>query len=366
MAQWRIPLARPRVSTEDMAAVAETLASDQLSLGPRMRAFEEDFAQRIGQPCLSVSSGTAALHLGLLASDVGPGDEIITTAYSVPASVNPIFATGARPIFVDIDQHTRAIDPERVEQAINAKTRGVLAVHPQAAMANLDALLPLCQKHGIDLFEDACEALGARNQGRMAGISGAWGAFGFYPNKQITTGEGGIFTSASEALLTRVERLRNHGRTMDGSWLDQQEIGFNYRLPDMAAALGRSQLARLDTIVARRRAIAVHYDELLSSVAAISLPPRADHPTWFCYVIELRGVSAEQRDRVMEKMAEAGIQCGRYFAPLHRQPAIQSRLGTIHLPHTEEVSTRSLALPFYEGMRDEDCETVVSRLKNLL
>ena len=362
---WRIPLAKPCILDEDIAAVEKTLRGDQLSLGPQMRAFENDFSTFLAQRCLSLSSGTAALHLGLIASGIGPGDEIITTAYSVPASVNPILAVGATPIFVDIDPRDRALDPVAVAGAIGRKTRGVLVVHPQAAMADMESLMRICADRGVPVFEDACEALGARHQDYTAGTVGEWGAFGFYPNKQITTGEGGIITSSNPALLQNVERLRNHGRSMDGSWLDQEAIGFNYRLPDMAAALGRSQLERLDAIIERRRRIAGCYDELLQSIDGVATPPRADHPSWFCYVVEVRG-TGEKRDRVVEKMAEAGIQCGRYFAPLHRQPAIVQKLGGISLPHTESVAAGSLALPFFETLTPGECEFVVGTLSELL
>lgn len=365
MTAWRIPLARPRILDEDILAVEKTLRGDQLSLGPQMRAFEKDFSSFLGQPCLALSSGTAALHLGLIASGVGPGDEIITTAYSVPASINPILAVGATPVFVDIDPRSRALDPTGVANAIGQNTRGVLVVHPQAAMADMEALLKICADRSIPMFEDACEALGARHQDYTAGTAGAWGAFGFYPNKQITTGEGGIFTSSDSALIRQVERLRNHGRSMDGSWLDQETVGFNYRLPDMAAALGRSQLARLDAIIERRRYVARCYDELLQSIDGLSAPPRADHPSWFCYVLELDG-TVENRDRIVEKMAEAGIQCGRYFAPLHRQPAIMARIGAVSLPHTETIAARSLALPFFETLTSDECETVVGTLSRYL
>ncbi|MDX1570942.1 MAG: DegT/DnrJ/EryC1/StrS family aminotransferase [Xanthomonadales bacterium] len=367
MSGWRIPLARPEIGGADRAAVDRVLRTDVLSRGPAVRAFEEAFARWVGSGrAVAVSSGTAALHLALQVSGVNHGVRVVTSPFSVPASVNPILALGGSVQFVDIDPRTRALDLDQVASLLDAGDR-VLAVHPFGQPAPVRELAELCARCGAQLIEDACEALGTRIGDRQAGTFGVAGTFGFYPNKQLTTGEGGMLITDDDTLADRAARLANHGRSMDGSWLDQVDVGYNFRLPETAAALGESQLQRLsDTLAARRRHVE-RYNRLLEGCGLI-LPPVEPGISWFAYVVQLpAAASAAERDRIVAAMADAGIQCGRYFAPLHLQPGLAPlgyRRGDF--PVTEAVADRAIALPLFAAMTDEQIDEVVAHLLRLL
>lgn len=358
-----ITLSRPDLDEYDRLAVMEVLAGPVLSRGEALEAFEAAFVEITGQShAVGVSSGTAALHLALGLAGVTTDSEVITTGYSVPASINPIFQCGATPVLVDIHSQTRALDPVNVENAITARTRAILAVHPQASMADMPALREIADRHGVGLIEDACEALGSA-ENVPAGAGGDMAAFGFYPNKQITTGEGGMLVTSDARMAARARRLRNHGRHMDGRWLDQDEIGFNYRLSEIAAALGHSQMQRLNTLLTRRQRLAARYDQALGGNDQIELPPRSSVCGWFCYVVLVPEV---RRDQLSEQLARAEIQSGRYFAPLHQQPAIVARLGPQSLPNTERIARRSLALPLHGAMSISDVDRVCAILTRTL
>jgi perosamine synthetase len=370
---FRIPLARPDVGELEAAYVQKVLASGILSRGPMLSRFEQLVGDRIGSAhAIGLSSGTAALHLSLLALGVSAGDEVITTPFSVPASINPILASGARPVLVDIESRRRSLDPERIEAAITPRTRGILAVHPFGQPADIHGLLSVAGKHGLWLLEDSCEALGTQMADGMLGSFGKIGVFGFYPNKQITTGEGGMAVTNDPLLAKQLRLLSNHGRTMDGNWLDQQAIGFNYRLSEIQAAIGVAQMERLETLLGDRRAIVDQYRQVLGGSDLLTFPePPADclAMSWFSLVIRLHGdFDRQDRDRVARKMADKGIQLGRYFAPLHLQPALARELGTRpgDFPATEAIADRCLALPLYAGLDKQQIEEICDSLLQLL
>ncbi len=263
----RIPLSAPWIDERDEALVLEVLRSGWLSLGPTGPRFEQMFAEAVGAPyCAAVSSGTAGLHLCMHLAGVGPGDEVITSPYSFVASANCAMYEGATPVFADIDSRTFNLDPQAVEAAVTPRTKAIVAVDIYGYPCELDELLGICERHGLALVEDACEALGARYKGRLLGSHGHPAVFAFYPNKQMTTGEGGAVTTGSADEHELLVSLRNQGRLETSSWLQHGRFGFNYRLDDLSAALGIGQLEKLDRILAARREVAARYDELLAGI----------------------------------------------------------------------------------------------------
>jgi len=293
---------------------------------------------------------------------------VITTPFSVPASINPILASGAQVVLADIEPGRRSLDPAAVAAAITPRTRGILVVHPFGQPADIQGLAAVCERHGLWLLEDACEALGTRLTSGMLGSFGHIGVFGFYPNKQITTGEGGMAVTDDPRLAARLRLLANHGRSMDGSWLDQQLVGFNYRLSEIPAALGVAQMQNLDALLAARRACVDHYRVALSDCQALTfpqLPEDCQAMSWFALVLQLGPEFTRQdRDRLIKVMAGHGIQLGRYFAPLHLQPAIRRKLDTRpgDFPQTEAIADRCLALPLYAGLKSSQILEVCDRL----
>ena len=261
----QIPLARPWLDEREADLVAEVLRSGRLSLGPTIDAFEEAFAEVVGAPyAAAVSSGTAGLHLLCITAGVGPGDEVVTTPYSFVATANCAIYEGATPVFADVDRRTLNLDPAAVEARITPRTRAVIAVDIYGYPCELDELQSICDRHGLALIDDACEALGARYRGRPIGSHGVPSVFAFYPNKQITTGEGGMVTTHSEEEWRLLRSLRNQGRADSGGWLEHARLGFNYRIDDIRAAIGLVQLEKLDRILEARARVAHRYNELLA------------------------------------------------------------------------------------------------------
>jgi perosamine synthetase len=365
-----VPLARPDVGGSEREAVARVLASSVLSRGPEVAAFESAIRKRTGAAfAVAVSSGTTALTLGLKADAARSDFRCITSPFSVPASANAVLAAGGEIVFVDIDPDHLAVAPGAVAERLRAGD-ALLTVHAFGHPAPVAELQALCEALGASHYEDSCEALGTFCSGRHAGRTGRFGSFGFYPNKQITTGEGGVLITDDEALARRVRRLRNHGRSMDGTWLDQQEVGFNGRLSELNAALGVAQLARLDDILDRRRRVAGWYDEELGATE-LRLPaqrPGYDETSLFAYVVELPGEdAAARRDALVHHLAASGVQAGRYFAPLHLQPGLSDLgHGPGDFPVTERVAIRTVALPFYTTMSRDECALVGRSLRAFL
>ncbi|MDE3201877.1 MAG: DegT/DnrJ/EryC1/StrS family aminotransferase [Acidobacteriota bacterium] len=374
-AQVKIPLSAPDITEAEIAAVTRVLRTPHLSLGPELTAFEQEFAAYHRVPhAVAVSSGTAGLHLALLTLGIGPGHEVILPAFTFVAVANAVLQVGAKPVLADIDATTLNLDPASVEEKITPRTRAIIAVHTFGIPADIDALLDIARRDNLFLIEDACEAIGAEwNSPVHSGRAGSFGhlaVFGFYPNKQITTGEGGMVLAHDPVHADRLRSLRNQGRLPGAGWLDHSEPGYNYRLSELACALGRVQLTRLHEILPLRASAAQCYNNLLAGVDDLILPPLAvSHRTlsWFVYVVQIPNSIARQtngRARIRQALEEQGIATGLYFPPLHRQPALGASVGGsgFHLPVTESVSSRTLALPFFTRITTETQSFVAQAL----
>ena len=365
----RIDLSAPWIDERDEELVLEVLRSGRLSLGPMGERFEALLAAAAGAPyCAMVSSGTAGLHLCMHLAGIAAGDEVITSSYSFVASANCAIYEGATPVFAEIDPQTFNLDPAAVEAAITPRTRAVVAVDIFGYPCELDPLRELCDRHGLALVEDACEALGARYKGELLGSHGHPAVFAFYPNKQMTTGEGGAVTTASAEEHALLVSLRNQGRLETSSWLQHGRLGFNYRLDDISAALGIGQLEKLDRILAARSEVAARYGELLRD-ADVELPlaDDADHErSWFVYVVKLP--EGADRNAVMARMSEQGVASAPYLPSIHLQSYMRERYGFREgmLPVTEDASARTMAIPFHARLPLEDQEQVVEVLRAAL
>jgi len=366
-----IPLARPVLGEAEERAVIEVLRSGQLSLGPRLAQFEGAFAARVGARLASaVSSGTAGLHLALRAAGVGEGDEVITSPFSFVASANAALYERARPVFADIDPVTLNLDPAAAQAAITPRTRAILPVHIFGYPADMPAFEVIAARRGLALVEDACEALGARHaDGAAVGGRGHAAVFGFYANKQLTTGEGGMVTMADPAVKQRIDSERNQGRAPDMGWLDHDRLGFNYRLSDVACALGIAQLARLDEMLAARAQVAACYRQALAGIEGLELPCEdrgGDERGWFVFVVQLpHGID---RDETVRALAARGIQSKPYLPAIHLMSFYQERFGHREgeFPVCEDVAARSLALPFFPQMSEGEVARVIDGLRRAM
>jgi perosamine synthetase len=367
VAEVPIPLARPVLGEAEEQAVLEVLRSGQLSLGPRGPEFERAFATRIGARCASaVSSGTAGLHLALRAVDVQDGSEVITTPFSFVASANVAVYERARPVFVDIDPVTLNLDAEAAAAAVNSRTAALLPVHVFGYPADMQRL----EQTGVPIVEDACEALGGvYADGGPIGGRGHLAVFAFYANKQITTGEGGIVVSPSPDFKERIDSERNQGRAPNMDWLDHDRLGFNYRLSDIACALGLAQLGRLDELLAGRERVAEFYRQALADLPEVTLPC-ADagqaRRGWFVYVIQLpRGVD---RDAVVRQLGARGIPAKPYFPAIHLTKYYRESFGYRpgQFPVCEDVSARSIAIPFFPEMTEGQVARVAQEITAVL
>ena len=368
-----IPLARPDLSDVERRYVQAVLDSPRLSMGPWLERFEAQMAAQCGtQHAVAVSSGTAALHCIVRALDLPPGSEVITTPYSFVASANVLLYEDLTPRFVDIDPQTYNIDVARVEAACTPRTRAVLAVDVFGTPADWPALRALADRHGLALIDDACEALGASIGNQPMGSWGDAASFGFYPNKQITTGEGGCITTDSDEVAGLCRSLRNQGRADDGQ-MRHVRLGFNYRMSELAAALGCAQLERLPTLLARRAAVAEQYHAALAPLADDIVRPGAapDGATrsWFVYVIRLRDrFDAEARDALLDHLQAQGIGCAPYFPAIHLQPLYRERFGFApgDFPACEAAAARTLALPFHSMLSHDEVLRVAEVLRSAL
>jgi perosamine synthetase len=361
-----IPLSSPFLGEREEELVLEVLRSGRLSLGPTIDRFEELFAAAVGAPyAAAVSSGTAGLHLLCISAGIGAGDEVITTPYSFAASANCFIYEGGVPVFADIDARTLNMDPAAVEAAVTSRTKAIVAVDIFGYPCELDALRAIAAKHGLAFVQDSCEALGAQYKGAPIGSHGPGAVFAFYPNKQMTTGEGGMVTTHSEEEWLLLRSLRNQGRGDEGGWLEHVRLGYNYRLDDVSAALGIGQLERLDEILRLRRAVAARYDELLRDVDGVETPwPNdVDHVrSWFVYVVKLP--SNDARERVIAHFEREGIGFNRYLPSIHLQPYMRERYGFREgmCPVSEDASGRTLALPFFTALEQGAQERVAEAL----
>jgi perosamine synthetase len=361
-----IPLSEPDITEAEIEEVVSVLRSTRLSLGPKMEEFEASVSSYVGQPFgIAVSSGTAGLHLCIRALGIGPGDEVIVPSFTFIAAANAIRYEGATPVFVDIDPRSLNLDPVCVEEAINTRTRAIVVVHTFGVPAEMDDLLDIAERHHLRIIEDACEAIGAEYDGRRVGAFGDTAVFAFYPNKQITTGEGGMVVTRDQHLAAEIRAMRNHGRYDSDAWHQHSILGWNYRLSEINCALGCAQMRRIDHILSSREAVARTYDEALRGVEGVEPPPlqfSRRQISWFVYVVRLAPrFSREDRDAIARNLIDQGIGCGRYFAPIHTQPAYD--LPIAHsLPVTESISSRTLAIPFFNRLDEKRILRVIELL----
>jgi perosamine synthetase len=361
-----VPLSGPYIDARDEELVLGVLRSGQLSLGPMIDRFEEAIAEKVGAPyAAAVSSGTSGLHLLCITAGISEGDEVITSPYSFAASANCFVYEGAVPVFADIDPRTLNLDPAAVEAAVTPRTKAIVAVDIFGYPCELDPLRAIAKKHGLALIQDSCEALGAEYKGESIGAHGPSAVFAFYPNKQMTTGEGGIVTTHSEDEWRILRSLRNQGRGDDGGWLEHVRLGFNYRLSDINAALGLGQVEKLDEILALRASVAKRYDELLRGVDGVEIPcaDDSDHKrSWFVYVVKLP--DNETRERVIAHFERESIGFNRYLPSIHLQPYMRERYGFSEglCPVSEDASSRTLALPFFTALEADAQERVAEAL----
>lgn len=368
----QIHLSRPDITEKEIQAVCDVLRSPNLSLGPKLGEFERAFAEYIGtKRAVAVNSGTSGLFLCMLAMDIGPGDEVITTPFTFIASTNCILMVGARPVFVDIDPANLNIDPAGIEAKITDKTKAILPVDVFGSPAGFDKVCQIARKHNQPVLEDSCEALGSELNGKKVGTFGIMSVFAFYPNKQMTTGEGGMIMTDDNELADMCMSLRNQGRGKGGGWLGHERLGYNFRLSDINCALGIAQLSRMEEITAKRKKVARMYQEILASEDRLIVPsePEGCDISWFVFVVRLsEDFTQKQRDRILKAMKDRGIQVSNYFPPVHLQPFMAEKFGykAGDFPITESVSQRTIALPFYNNLTKDEIRTVCRTLKDVM
>jgi perosamine synthetase len=368
----KIHLSRPDITASEIESVCQVLRGSDLSLGPKLPQFEKDFACYIGtRRAVAVNSGTSGIFLCLLAMGIGQGDEVITTPFTFIASTTTIMMAGAKPVFVDIDPQTLNLDPLKIEAAITEKTKAILPVEIFGNPAGFDKICQIAQKYNLPVIEDSCEALGSALNCNKAGTFGKMSVFGFYPNKQITTGEGGMILTDDDTLADMCVSLRNQGRNKGNSWLYHERLGYNYRLSDINCALGIAQLARIEEMKAKRQQVARWYQEFLAGDERLIVPsqPQGCDINWFVFVVRLaEKFTLEHRNLIMQKLIEQGIQTNNYFPPVHLQSFIADQFGhkAGDFPITEAVSERTIALPYYNNLKQDELSFVCEKLKDIL
>ncbi|HPE68020.1 MAG TPA: DegT/DnrJ/EryC1/StrS family aminotransferase [Thermotogota bacterium] len=370
-----IPLSSPDIGTEEEQLVLSVLRSGILSIGPQVQEFEKLVAQLAGRRFgIAVNSGTSALSLVLKSIGVGEGDFWVTTPFSFVASSNIFLFEGATPVFVDIDPMTLNIDPSALENTLHdlkgsQRIRGILPVDVFGQPADYTRLERLAQEYDLSMVEDSCEAIGSLYKGKPCGGFGIAGTFAFYPNKQITTGEGGMIVTDDAHVAELCHSMRNQGRGASQAWLEHERLGFNFRMDELAAALGVCQVKKLDSFLDARARVAERYRELLAPVQGVEslfIHPNTTRMSWFVYVVILdRGID---RDRVLALLREEGIGCRNYFSPIHLQPLYRKRFGYQEgmFPVTEDISRRTIALPFFNKLNGEEQQTVVHTLSRAI
>lgn len=360
----KIRLSKPYVGKEEIDAVVAVMKSDTLSLGPKLEEFEQMFANYIGtKHAIAVNSGTSGLHLVVKSLGLKKGDEVITTPFSFIASANCSLFEGAKPVFVDIDKDTYNIDPSKIEASITPKTKAILPVHVFGQTCDMDPIIAIAKKHNLKIIEDSCEAIGAKYKDKKAGTFGDAAVFAFYPNKQITTGEGGMIVTNSDEVATLCKSYRNQGRD-SMAWLGHTRIGYNYRLSDINCAIGVEQLKKIDTILSMRKNVANKYIEKLRWNKDLILPhvPIYNEESWFVFVVQVKdGIN---RDGVIESLKEKGVAANIYFPPIHLQKFYRDDFGFKEgdFPVTEGISKRTIAIPFFSELSDEEIDYVCESL----
>lgn len=369
---FKVPLSSPDITQREIDAVVEVMKSSSLALGPKMREFEEAMALYAGKKhAISVNSGTSGLFLCMESLGIGPGDEVITTPFTFIATINCILQVGAKPVLVDIDPVSMNINPELIEEKITERTK---AIEPVIVFGNpwgIDKVCEIAEKHNLAVIEDSCEGLGSVYKGKKAGTFGTCGLYAFYPNKQITTGEGGMIVTDRDDIAEMCISLRNQGRGAGGGWLAHERMGYNFRMADINAAIGIVQLSRLEEIKAKRNNVAQMYLEILSDEDRIILPSVPDETdmSWFVFVIRLKeNYTEENRNAILQMLRDRGIGCSNYFPPVHLQPFMVKDFGYKDgdFPVTDATCKRSIAIPFHNNLSREDAELVCKELKSCL
>ncbi len=369
---FKVHLSRPDITDAEIQAVCDVLRSPNLSLGPKLDEFEEAFCRYTGRKrAVAVNSGTSALYLCMKALGIGPGDEVITTPFTFIASATTIMMTGARPVFVDIDPVSLNMDASRIAGAVTAQTKAVLPVEVFGSPAGMDAICAAAAEHNLAVVEDSCEGLGSELGRRKVGTFGAVSTFAFYPNKQITTGEGGMILTDNDAIADMCVSLRNQGRGKGGGWLAHERLGYNYRLSDINCALGIVQLSRIDEFVAKRRRVADMYLRRLAGDNRLIVPrePADSVMSWFVYVIRLADrYTLEQRNAILRKMLDRGVQVSNYFPPVYLQPFMADELNHKEgdFPITDAVCRSTIALPFHNNLTEGEVDFVCGQLVECL
>jgi perosamine synthetase len=370
---YKIPLSKPDITNLEKKAVAEVLETSSLSLGEKYLEFEKAVAEFAGvKYAVTVNSGTSGLHLIIRALGIAEGDEVITTPFSFISSSNCILFEKAKPVFADIKSDTFNIDPELVEGLITPKTKAILAVDVFSQPADWDELKRIAKKHNLHLIEDSAEALGSEYKGKKCGTFGDAAVFAFYPNKQITTGEGGIILTDNKKIYEACRSMANQGRKVEGGkWLEHEMLGYNYRLDEMSCALGIAQMERIKEILTKRKKVASLYGNKLKEIKELEIPyiKPGNELSWFVYVVMLaENFAGEKRNKIIKEMATAGIQCSNYFQTIHLQPLYKNNFGYKEgdFPVAEDVGKRSLALPFFNDLTEKEIDLVVRSLKRIL
>ncbi len=366
----RLPMSMPDITREEIEGVVKVMQSRNLSIGSQTVLFEKLMAEQAdAKHAIAVSNGTSALHMCMVASNIEPGDEVITSPFSFISSANCILFERGTPVFVDIDPDTLNIDPAKIEAAITERTKAIIPVHIFGQPADMDPIMDIAAKHGLIVIEDACEAIGAHYKGRRVGTIGKAGTFAFYPNKQMTTGEGAVIVTNDGAWADLMRSLRNQGRDIMDGWLNHSRLGYNYRMSELNAAVGVVQLKRLDEILKKRNDVADLYKKVLISideVKILDIAPTTTRMSWFVYVVRLEnGIG---RDDVIEAMAKLGIPTRPYFTPIHLQNFYRERFGHKpgSFPVSESAGESTIALPFHNNMNIEEINVVCDALKKTI
>lgn len=366
---YKVSLASAELDEEDIQAVIQVLRSGRLALGPKTQEFEQMIADYVGvKYTVAVNSGTSALHLIVRSLGIGPGDEVLVPSFTFASSVNAIIYEGATPVFIDIEPETYNLDICELEKKITPRTKAIMAVDIFGHPSDWDEITKISREHQLRVIDDSCEALGSEYKGRKIGQFGDAAAFAFYPNKQITTGEGGIIVTNNKEIADLCRSMRNQGRGDMGVWLKHERLGYNYRMDEMSAALGVSQLKRIEKFLLKREQVAHWYNERLFGLDWV-LPPvvkECVRKSWFVYVITL--AEGLKREIVMKELEKQGVPCRAYFSPIHLQPYIKKYLGSVdwHLPITESVAQRTIALPFHNNLKPDEIDFVVNALQKAI
>lgn len=361
-------IAQPYIDEKDKKGVLNVLSSGWLSLGSKYLEFEKNICRYVRSPyACAVANGTCGLHMAVRALNIRDGDEVITSPFSFISSSNCLLYERATPVFVDIDPVTCNMDPSHVEKKITKKTKAILVVHIFGQPADMTPIMKIARKYSLRVIEDACESLGSQYKGKMAGTFGDIGVYAFYPNKQMTTGEGGMLVTKSARLALLLASLRNQGRGNNGDWLIHERIGYNYRMDEMSASLGVTQLAKLDWMIKKKREIASWYSQLLRTVPGVAVPEigRDRTHSWFVYVIR---IANGKRDAIMTALKREGIQTKPYLPVIHLQPFMQKQFGFRKgdFPIAEKIASESLALPFYIGLKNSDIAYIIAKLRKYI